>query len=140
MNVAELQDLKGRECVSIESGRGTILSVVGLREDDRLLYADMKVVGASTFEMNRIRHSKDDPAIREWHDSSHRIGTTFAICAEKQNVFRGNAFVHFNLPIGGVRLFFLPEYVQKFREKDSYCWDWDEMIEKASSQTDHGEQ
>ena len=135
INASDLADLCDRECVVIESGRGTIAIVRAFREDGARLYADLETTHSTMFEMNRIRIN-GEPAIAGWHDVSNRVGKLTTIFQPKENVSRpAHAYVYFSSPYGGARLLFIDEYVHKVRRRDIDGWEWDELMEKARAGT-----
>lgn len=131
MTAAELADLLGKECVVIESGRGTVALARAFRVDESRVYADLETTHSTMLQMNRMRMN-GEPAVAGWQDVFDRVGKQFTIFQPKEYVRRGpRAYLHFSSPYGGTRLLFLDEYVDKVRRKDDSGWEWDEMLEKA---------
>jgi len=132
MNASELEDLVSKECVLIESGRGSIVRLKAVRDDSERLWADLEYTHPTRFSMNRIRLN-DEPPIESWYDEQADLGKIFTIFQPKINVHRTpQAYVHFSSPYGGTRLLFLDEYVEKVRRKDGDDWEWDSLMKKAS--------
>jgi hypothetical protein len=137
MKANDLTDLLGKECVLIESGRGTIFRCLNFYDDETFLYADLEVSHPTVFVMNRIRLN-GEPSIADWDDSSESVGKLFKIFQPQNQVFRSpNSYLHFSSQFGGTRLLFLSEYIDKVRRKDAEGWEWDELMRKAREIDEH---
>jgi hypothetical protein len=132
MKANELTDLLGKECVLIESGQGMIVRCLNFYDDEIRLYADVEMSHPTIFGMNRIRLN-GEPVIADWDGNSESVGESFNIFQPQNQVFRSpKSYLHFSSPLGGTRLLFLSEYIEKVRSRDAEGWEWDDIMRKAS--------
>jgi hypothetical protein len=138
---SDLDDLKGTDCVLIHRMEGFVYKVVDFDEQGGSVGAIVRRELHTGFRMSAQR-LRGEPFIERWLESTFRwpgreeqtgIGVPFLYGVERRA--KQFLFFHYPDPIA-IRMFFLPEYVRKARERDGSGWD--ELVEKAmaTGQTD----
>lgn len=131
--LSHLKHLDGRNCVTLESGIGMAVKVLGFFNDGEFIAAKLKLLSNNGFTQNRTR-LKNEPFIKEWWNSKNylniSVGEVLEIETAPEQIICSENYVYFGLyGAGGVRMFFYKEYVDKvINNIDS---GWDELSEKC---------
>lgn len=120
----QLEKWLNQECIYIESGKVMAVQFLGFEFTDELVKAHFQVTSKHAASINRVRYA-DTPLIRKWidHPEENRF-RIFDIATPSSSLGIINHKVDFSSSFGiRIRIFFIDEIVEKFKEKDMSWWD-----------------